>query len=392
MAKMRNPRRDEFDEIFNLLNRVFQYEKIGCNPNHMREELEFFGTDNVLVMEEDGKIVSQVYIQPYKMYIYGTIMEGAEVREVATDEVYRGRGFASTLLIEAVRQMEERGYDISTLGGSRDRYLRWGWEHGGANRMYTISNRSIRYAGKYSNIKLSRYDPSDLAMKRSIIEAYERHEMHMIRPEVEHRLTYDVPMLSGMEVWIANSESNGFAYLVIRKSRDRATATLLEYGGDPETLILGLRRAFDEWNLREITVSSPDIYTEFTPRLERISEGWSVHPSRQMNIINLESCLRKLLPVAERCAVSILDSLLRPYSITLQIPDTMQIATVLFERGCGLIDGKGQEVLSLDRGGIVRLLFGQGKPNSALRLGRKMTSYLNLIFPLPFYEWPTDMR
>jgi hypothetical protein len=41
---------------------------------------------------------------------------------------------------------------------------------------------------------------------------------------------------------------------------------------------------------------------------------------------------------------------------------------------------------------MVRLLFGQGRPSGTLKMGRRMASHLDLILPLPFYEWETDMR
>jgi predicted N-acetyltransferase YhbS len=392
MAKMRNPGRDKFDEVFDLLEKVFRYETVGYDVAHVREWLDVIDASDILVMEEDGNIVSNVLIEPYRLYVRGSILEGAEVGAVATDEGYRGRGFASALLQESLRLMTERGYDISTLGGYRDRYARWGWEQGGAVRTYSINGRSIRRAGDHNDVALGKYVPPDAAMRKAMIEAYEGNEAHVIRPEIQQRLTYDASMYSGTEVWVANRPGGKFAYAMVRRASGGKSVTVLEYGGHPQTLALCLRRAFEEWDLHELTIPSPTWHTDFTPVLERMSEGWSVSPVRQINIINLEGCLRKLLPGAGERAEDILRMLSGEYSVTLGVSDTGQRATISFDRGCSLADGAGDEELSLDRCTMVRLLFGPDKPSDTVEIGKRMASYLDLIFPLPFFEWETDMR
>jgi len=389
---MRKPQRDEFDEIFNLIDRAFQYEKAGYNPTSVKMMLGAMSTDDILVMEEDGKIVSNVLTKPYKAYIRGATLKGAEVSAVATDERYRGRGFASALLKEAVHRMRDKGYDISTLGGLRDRYSRWGWENGGAIRTYILTRRSIKRASNHEGVTLTKYDATNPSVKKKIIEAYEGMVIHMIRQDIEHDLTYDRPLVLGAEVWVVDSTAGGFAYVVISRSAGRDSATILEFGGEPRALIPGLRRAFEEWHIEEIRVPSPNIYAGWVPVLEEVSEWWSVQPCRQINIINLRSCMRKLLPTVKGGGEGILGDSSTPYSITLHNSDTMQRCTLLFERGCTLIDENGKDELSLDGCGLVRLLFGQSKPSNVLGIDGKMASYLDLIFPLPFYIWATDER
>jgi predicted N-acetyltransferase YhbS len=391
MVKLRNPRNDELEEIFNLLNRVFHYEDVGLNPTFVKEQLKALTLENILVIEEDGRIVSHLFLKPYKVHVCGAILKGAEVGGVVTDEKYRKRGFAAALLKEAIHRMAEMGCDISTLGGYRNWYARWGWEHGGITKTYTLTDRSVREAGDRKVAELVKYKPPDPSLKSRIIKAYEKQPIHMVRPEVDHHLTYDVPKLVGTEVWTVESTGVGFAYMVAPRSNDRESVTIREYGGDPEDLAVGLRGLFDEFDLKKVFVPSPGIYTEFTPVLERLSQGWSVHPSRLISIVDLKGCLKKLLPVAEMQAESVLEGLPNSYSVTLEVSETGQNANILFSRGCRMTDKEGDKLI-LDRCGMVRLLFGQNKPSNVLKLDKKMSSYLDLIFPLPFHEWGTDTR
>jgi len=73
---MRKPKRDEFDEIFDLIDRVFQYEKVGYNPTSVKRMLGAMRTDDILVMEEDGRIVSNVLTKPYRACIGGQSSKG----------------------------------------------------------------------------------------------------------------------------------------------------------------------------------------------------------------------------------------------------------------------------------------------------------------------------
>jgi len=102
--------------------------------------------------------------------------------------------------------------------------------------------------------------------------------------------------------------------------------------------------------------------------------------------------LRRLLPGAGERAEEVLKRISGSYSISLWIPDTGQRAAISFDRRCSLTDGAGDEELSLERCEAVRLLFGPGRPSDTIEMSRRMASYLDLIFPLPFFQWETDMR
>jgi predicted N-acetyltransferase YhbS len=391
MPRLRNPSYDELDEVYNLLNKVFHYEDVGLNPAFVMEQLRVLDTENILVIEEDDQIVSHLFLKPYKIDICGAVLKGAEVGGLVSDEKYRQRGFASTLLKEAIRRIVEMGCDISTLGGDRNRYARWGWEHGGMTRTYTLTDRSVRNIGDCKVSELKRYESPEPNLKRRIIEAYEKQAIHMVRTKVDHNLTYDVPKLLGTNIWTFESADKGFAYMVTLRSDDQKNMTIREYGGDPQVLAVGIRGLFDVWNLRKATVSSPGVYTEFTPFLEKVSQGWSVHPSRQINIIDLKGCLQKLLPVAAKLAENVLEGVSTPHSLTLEVSETKQKANILFSSGCRLTDKEGESLI-LDKCQMVRLLFGQNKPSSVFRLAKRIPSYLDLILPLPFHEWGTDTR
>lgn len=393
MAKIRHPKKSEIDYIFDMCNRIFRYEKGGWNLNFIKKQFHAFDENDILVIEKNGKIVSHLYMKPYQINICGAILKGAEVGGVATEEKYRGRGFASSLLREAIYKMKERGLQISTLGGFRDRYARWGWERGGSSRTYIISDRSVRYAGNPKNIEIYKYTSSYINMRKRLVEAYEKNEIHMIRSEIDSYLTYDVKKYSKMDIWMLFSEDDKFAYMATLMTEDRENLRILEYGGDPNVLTRGLRKAYEEMMPKEILIPTPGIHTRFTSLLEKISAGWTIHPVRQINILNLKACLKKLLPIAERDAKPFLDNLAKSYSVTLKVLETGEEATILFDVGiCELSEERSKDIIVLDKCHLVRLIFGQEKPSKIIKLDKNALTYLDLIFPLPFFEWVTDTR
>jgi len=99
--------------------------------------------------------------------------------------------------------------------------------------------------------------------------------------------------------------------------------------------------------------------------------------------------LWQLLPGSAERAEEVLRRLSGRYAITLRFSDTGQRATTSFDGGCSLTQ---EEELASDRCQAVRLPFGPDKSSSSIQMGRRMASYLDLIFPLPFYHWEADMR
>lgn len=64
---------------------------------------------DALTVEEDGKAVSSLLLQPYGLWFYGREMPVSYIAGVTTRRQARGRGYASSLLREALRLSRERG-------------------------------------------------------------------------------------------------------------------------------------------------------------------------------------------------------------------------------------------------------------------------------------------
>ena len=73
-------------------------------------------TENeIYVIEEDGKIVSMLHLNPYQMRIREKIYLTNYIVAVATDEKYRKRGYMAKLLNYAIQVMRDRGEPFTFL-------------------------------------------------------------------------------------------------------------------------------------------------------------------------------------------------------------------------------------------------------------------------------------
>lgn len=389
MAEIRSWKNENPDELIEFWDKIFDYQKIGYNPAYVREMLRQADKDNILIIEEDGKMVSCLALWPYEFYINGVILKGAEVGGVATDEKYRRRGYMNCLMNGAIKKMQSEGYDISSLGGYRDRYARWGYELGGMQYNYSIDKRSIKAVDADKEVNLLPYDCSSSLLNK-IIKAHKNLPIRTIRSKERYKLTYDFLKLNTMEVWTAETRNEGFAYLVIQRPKQEKNLSVLEYGGTPQIFELAMKQFFTKWELESISIVSPGLYTSFTPIFNKISNGWSISSCRMWRIVNFKSCLAKIIDIQAKKITNF--DVKTPFSITLKVKEPGKSSTIVFDKECCLTDKPGDEEVVLTQCEMAKLLFGIDKPSNVFGLRDKKIIYLDLLFPLPIYEWSLDRR
>jgi len=89
--------------------------------------------ENTLVIKNEGRIVSALQMIPYEIKTAGTIIPSAYVCGVCTLTLERGKGFMKTLMNEAMDDMRQKGYGVSTLIPAHpwlfDIYRNFGYTH-----------------------------------------------------------------------------------------------------------------------------------------------------------------------------------------------------------------------------------------------------------------------
>ena len=109
--------------------------------------------ENTLVIKNEGKIVSALQMIPYEIKIADSIIPSAYICGVCTLTLERGKGYMKTLMNEAIDDMCQKGYGISTLIPAHpwlfDVYKNFGYIH--------PINYCLEYYTREVNFKSSDY-------------------------------------------------------------------------------------------------------------------------------------------------------------------------------------------------------------------------------------------
>ena len=99
--------------------------------------------NEIYVIEEEGKIVSMLHLNPYQMRIQDKIYQTHYIVAVATDENYRKRGYMAKLLKHTMQIMKDRGEPFTFLMPAAEAiYKPFGFEFVYEQKQGTITGKA----------------------------------------------------------------------------------------------------------------------------------------------------------------------------------------------------------------------------------------------------------
>ena len=125
--EIRAAKAHERDEIIDLIAAVFVER---CRPRYASQHYQdsSYELDQSRVCVVDGKIVSYARVSDRSMYIGKEVVKLGGIGMVVTSPEYRGRGYASALLRDAIAYMDANNYDLSILFTTiQPFYMPLGW-------------------------------------------------------------------------------------------------------------------------------------------------------------------------------------------------------------------------------------------------------------------------
>lgn len=142
----------DYDEWLHVLNTAFG-EKRGTKMDFEKDLPKMCIRDDYhvgmhIAVRENGKICSLLGVYPIKVKIGGTELMFSTVGNVATLAEYEGKGYMTLLLDKAMEELEKIGADASRLGGSRQRYNRYGYEASGTVYNFEIYDSTTKYCAE----------------------------------------------------------------------------------------------------------------------------------------------------------------------------------------------------------------------------------------------------
>lgn len=115
---------------------------------------DVFGTRFIMVVEDDGRIVSTLLNQPMPVYINGGLVSHASTGAVATIPEARCKGCAGAMMAETVRTLRAEKICLSSLWPfSYPYYRKFGWEIGSEVRAYSAPGNVFAELGDAKNVR-----------------------------------------------------------------------------------------------------------------------------------------------------------------------------------------------------------------------------------------------
>jgi len=383
MEGPRAVKEEERQELMELLDEVFrpgQRGRMQAEYPHLddpdKEMLE-----NMIIIKEDGRIAGHVAIIPLEVFVDGSILKVGGIGQVATREEYRGRGFASAILKHCLLKMRDDSCDLSLLWGLRDRYGRFGWELGGKQYVYNLTQRSLPFLNpKTAEIRRYQGDLSDL---EKIIGIHDREPLRVVRSKERYQSLLNLPT---DEVWLSKTDDNDFSYLVIRGQGERRT--VVEFGGEKESLSALLGYIIRKLALENLFFPAPPRHSELTTLLTEASLSWQITSLGMVGIMDLEKSLEKLR--GNMKANLTRAGWGRKGKVTLEILETNQRVTLEIDEDIHLSHREASTRIKLSQREMVRLLFGLDAPGKTFAFKDEIRLLLDQIFPLDLYVWSLD--
>ncbi|MBR4205272.1 MAG: GNAT family N-acetyltransferase [Clostridia bacterium] len=175
-----------YDDLMDFMNYVFGFNGDDRDFKKLLPKLykpEYDPCHSNYVVTEDGKLKAAVGVYDSTLNVGGTLLKSRGVGNVAVHPYSRSKGYMIDCMNLALRDMIADGIDFSILGGQRQRYGYFGYDHAGQQVEISIGNRNLRHC--FRNVPFVEYELRELGEGDGelIGKAYELQRTRPMRTE-----------------------------------------------------------------------------------------------------------------------------------------------------------------------------------------------------------------
>ena len=271
----------EFDSLCTLVNTVFRGDGMG----RMEEQYPLLfapeNYDHLLVMVDDGVVVSHVGALTRDISVLGCRMSTMSIGAVATYESHRGRGLATRLMEAAVRKAVEQDAVLMPISGGRGLYTRLGAKRIGQYALYTIPRDTLPAGDDpvVGETDIRRAEAEDL---HEMTRLYAEEPSRYVRSTADLRTAVDAEWICDRdgETVVVREKGRVVAYAGVQKRRpdredEARRARLAEIAGSRSALVRALPCLYDRYGVDslEIVTTASDFELPSLLRPHGVSAG-----------------------------------------------------------------------------------------------------------------------
>ena len=333
-------------------------------------------TDELMSMnfavKRDSKIRAIVGLYPLELHIGQVVLKLGAIGAVSTHPNDRGLGYMQRLMTHCVQVMKSASYDLSWLGGQRQRYGFFGYEVCGSKLLFMLTKKNIQRC--YNNVPEFQFEKIIRADDKRIETMKVWHETLLIHCSRPLGRFYDV-----LQSW----EHDLFAVLdkagvlVGYLSADVHRGIIFEAAARENSLLMDMIPAWVAFQEQDkVVFETAPLPSFLVSELMRICESSTVQPCGNWQIYNWQRVVETTLQIKHQFMT------LPDGSFCLDIQGYGRIELHVSGDAAFCRHSIKEPDFSCDPQTAMRLLFG---PFPAVMSGQINNPVLNGWCPLPLY-------
>jgi predicted acetyltransferase len=297
-------REDEMGACLDLWKKVWPDDRPGSFERYFFGDADY-QPEYTRVAVLDGGLVSAVQIVKRTISCGGFTLTLGGIANVATDPDYRGEGFASTCLKQAIEVMEADAMDLSLLfTGSPDFYIKCGYEPVSGTKL--VGELRPEPVHPFTRMVVRPYDDRDDACIHLIHIAYNRERPLAVRrsaPYWRDWLQWWQGQAPGRAT-VAEHEGSVVGYCLYTVDEEQGRVRVREFGvreGAEQALDALLEEAAETARAHHIPSMSIPLHEE--PAIEEVCSRLFVNSEKEpthsamVRFLHRDNLLRGLAPV-----------------------------------------------------------------------------------------------
>lgn len=277
-----------YDDLMDFMNYVFGFNGNEKDFKKLLPKLykpEYDPCYSNYVVTENGKLKAAIGAFDSDLSVDGEILKSRGIGNVAVHPYSRSKGYMKDCMRLALRDMIEDGVDFSILGGQRQRYQHFGFEHAGQQISVGVDRGNLRRA--FENVPLTplefrdvNADDADLLDRIHALHAAK--PVHTVRPRASF---YDIACSwrSSLTAILRDGDFRGYFIGGLGE------LTL----ADPEDTVDVVRNYVVQRG--DVHLSFPVWETDLLARITRFGGGISFDHCEMFNILNYPHVIAALL-------------------------------------------------------------------------------------------------
>ncbi|MFC6734082.1 MULTISPECIES: GNAT family N-acetyltransferase [unclassified Haladaptatus] len=361
---------DDFPGIHDLVDRAFHKERGGMAARIPTCYDEQFPEHHAVICEE-GAVVAHAAAVPETLVVGDGDLACRGIGGVSTEPDCRGKGYMSDLMEFWLDRADAALFE---LGGDRQRYGRFGWEDGGRELRYRITERSLSAAETAAETAAEgrAYTAgTDLETLRGV------HEAEPLRVKRTRRTSERLFGKRGVETLVVDADDP--SYLCV--DRERREANVVEFGGTEAGVRALLQTVFAQFDIDSLTVRTPPTH-RLNPLFHEVSSVWTTAPLRKVNVRDLGAVLAAFQP---QMTARLSRHDVEPETVSLAIEGEEGVE--LQYEGALSISQTDDPDITLGRRKLTTVLFGEPSQGATVR---RRSPLLEAACPLTYFVWPSE--